>query len=230
MPSTPTDPAWVEEDAAAFLRRHGRRITLLFIAVVLPLWGAGELAEDLGEGHAFAFDVPVLEWLHAHQSPLLDQLALLSSRLGYQYGVIPLDIALVAGLWWRRRRRDARFAAIAFVGSALINVIAKHYYGRARPSLWQSLAPESTFSFPSGHAMGSMTLAATLVLLAWPTRWRWPVAVASAACVIAVGVSRPYLGVHYPSDVLAGWCAALAWVAGLHALMYGTWRAQPLGR
>ncbi len=203
---------------------------MLFIAVVLPLWGAGELAEDLGEGRDFAFDLPILEWLHAHQSPLLDQLALLSSRLGYQYGVIPLDIALVAALWWRRRRRDASFAAISFVGSALINVIAKHYYGRARPSLWESLAPESTFSFPSGHAMGSMTLATTLVLLAWPTRWRWPVVAASVACVVAVGVSRPYLGVHYPSDVLAGWCAALAWVVGLHAVMYGARRAQPLGR
>ena len=230
MPSTPTEPARAPGAGASFLRRHGKRIALLFIAVVLPLWGAGELAEDLGEGRGFAFDLPILQWLHAHQSPLLDQLALLSSRLGFQYGVIPLDIVLVAALWWRQRRRDARFAAVAFVGSALINVVAKHYYGRARPSLWESLMPETTFSFPSGHAMASMTLAATLVALAWPTRWRWLVAAIAGIFVVAVGTSRAYLGVHYPSDILAGWGAALAWVTGLYAVMGRARPAQPLGK
>ncbi|MBS0226388.1 MAG: phosphatase PAP2 family protein [Proteobacteria bacterium] len=213
-----------------FLRAHGLRIALLFLAILLPLWGFGELAEDVGEGRDFAFDRPILEWLHAHHAPLFDQLALLFSRLGYQYGVIPLDIALVAALWFRQRRRDALFAAIAFVGSSLINIAAKHYYGRVRPSLWQSLAPETTFSFPSGHAMGSMTLAAVVVLLVWRTRWRWPAAVISLLFVLAVGASRPYLGVHYPSDILAGWGAALAWVIGVHVLMYGVRRTQGLGR
>jgi len=221
MPSTPTD---------SFLRRHGRRIALLFIAVLLPLWGFGELAEDVGEGRDFAFDQPILEWLHAHHALLLDQLALLFSRLGYQYGVIPFDIALVAWLLFRHHRRDALFATMAFVGSAVLNVAAKHHYGRARPSLWESLAPETTFSFPSGHAMGSMTLAAVLVFLAWNTRWRWMVAIAASVFVLMVGASRLYLGVHYPSDVLAGWGAALAWVIGIHALMFGTRPDQRFGR
>lgn len=207
-----------------------RRIALLFIAVLLPLWGFGELAEDVGEGRNFGFDLPILEWLHTHQSPLLDQLSLLFSRLGYQYGVIPFDIALVAWLLYRQHKRDALFAATAFIGSALLNIVAKHYYGRARPSLWESLAPETTFSFPSGHAMGSMTLGAVLVLLAWRTRWRWLVVAISALFVLAVGASRPYLGVHYPSDILAGWGAALAWVVGVHALMSGMRRNQRFGR
>ena len=207
-----------------------RRIALLFIAVLLPLWGFGELAEDVGEGRNFGFDLPILEWLHTHQSPLLDQLSLLFSRLGYQYGVIPFDIALVAWLLYRQHKRDALFATTAFIGSALLNIVAKHYYGRARPSLWESLAPETTFSFPSGHAMGSMTLGAVLVLLAWRTRWRWLVVAISALFVLAVGASRPYLGVHYPSDILAGWGAALAWVVGVHALMSGMHRNQRLGR
>ena len=207
-----------------------RRIAFLFIAVLLPLWGFGELAEDVGEGRNFGFDLPVLEWLHAHQSSLLDQLALLFSRLGYQYGVIPVDIVLVAWLLYRHHRREALFAATAFIGSMLLNIAAKHYYGRARPSLWQSLAPETTFSFPSGHAMGSMTLATVLVLLAWRTRWRWPVFAVSAPFVLAVGVSRPYLGVHYPSDILAGWGAALAWVIGVYALVFGVRSAQRFGK
>lgn len=230
MPSTPTDPAANDAGAIAFLRRHGRRIALLFIAVLLPLWGFGELAEDVGEGRDFAFDRPILEWLHAHQTPMFDQLALVFSRLGYQYGVIPFDIVLVSALWLRKRPRDALLAATAFIGSSLLNIVAKHHYGRARPSLWESLAPETTFSFPSGHAMGSMTLAAVLVLLAWRTRWRWIMVIGASTFVLAVGASRPYLGVHYPSDILAGWGAALAWVIGVYALVFGVRSGQRFGR
>src|SRR3546814_10481386 len=68
--------------------------------------------------------------------------------------------------------------------------------------------------------MGSMTLAAVLVLLAWPTRWRWPVVAAMAVFVPMVGLSRVYLGVHFPSDILAGWAAALAWTAGAYLLVF----------
>jgi undecaprenyl-diphosphatase len=107
----------------------------------------------------------------------------------------------------------------------LLNVAAKHYFGRARPDLWLSLAPETSFSFPSGHAMGSMTLAAALVALAWHTRWRWPVLVVAIAFALLVGLSRVYLGVHFPSDILAGWTAAVAWTFGTYAVVFrGTLR------
>lgn len=70
-------------------------------------------------------------------------------------------------------------------------------------------------SFPSGHATGSFAFAAAAIVVAWPTRWRLPVGFAGAAFAVAVGLSRLYFGVHYPSDVLAGWCVGLAWVAVL---------------
>src|SRR3546814_9961968 len=74
--------------------------------------------------------------------------------------------------------------------------------------------------------MGSMTLAAVLVLLAWPTRWRWPVVAAMAVFVPMVGLSRVYLGVHFPSDILAGWAAALVWTTGAYLLLF-RWKGRP---
>jgi membrane-associated phospholipid phosphatase len=70
-------------------------------------------------------------------------------------------------------------------------------------------------SFPSGHAVGSMAVVAALVVLVWPTRHRWPVVIAGGVFAAAVGASRVYLGLHFPSDVLAGWSWAVAWTAAM---------------
>ncbi|WP_245979152.1 phosphatase PAP2 family protein [Solilutibacter pythonis] len=193
---------------------------LLFALILLPLWGFGELAEDVREGEVFFFDRPLLEWARTWSSPVRDAFFVLVSKLGYEWGVVPLDVLLVLVLAFGRRMREGLFAGVALAGSGLLNMAAKNYFGRARPSLWESVAPETTLSFPSGHAMGSMTLAAVLLMLAWRTRWRWPMLAAVTVFVPLVGASRVYLGVHYPSDILAGWSAALAWTAGVYAVIF----------
>lgn len=202
------------------IKRHGLRFALLFVALLLPLWGFGELADEVRENEAFFFDQPLLEWMRGWHSPATDRVFLLFSEIGYLWGVVPVDIALVVALALLRKPREGLFAGIALIGSALLNLGAKQYYGRARPTLWESISPETTFSFPSGHAMGSMTLAAVLVLLAWPTRWRWLALASMLVFVVMVGASRVYLGVHFPSDILAGWAAALAWVFGVYQVLF----------
>jgi undecaprenyl-diphosphatase len=205
---------------AAFLRRHGWRLGLLFAGVLLPLWAFAELADEVREQEGFFFDQPLLLAANAMARSGFDQLFLFFSAIGYQYGVVPVDIALVLLLALKRRLREGLFAGIALAGSALLNVAAKQFFARDRPSLWESIAPEDNYSFPSGHAMGSMTLALVLVALAWPTRWRWPVLIAMAVFVAMVGLSRVYLGVHYPSDILAGWTAASVWTVGAYLLVF----------
>lgn len=223
-PHTPAEAARTARAEArfglSFLRARWRRLLLVFAGVWLPLWGFGALVEELREGEAFAFDAPLLGLAHALARDGLDRAFLVVSRLGYAHGVVPLDVLLVLALAWRRRMREGLFAGIALSGSALLNLAAKHAYARARPDLWVSIAPETTYSFPSGHAMGSMTLGAVAVLLAWRTRWRWPVAAVAAAAVVLVGLSRVYLGVHYPSDILAGWAAACAWTVACYGLVF----------
>ena len=90
---------------------------------------------------------------------------------------------------------------------------------RMRPDLWLSITPETTYSFPSGHAMASATLAMAIIMLCWPTRARWWVTIVAIVLAVLVGVSRIYLGVHYPSDILTGWIASIAWVVGIHELI-----------
>jgi undecaprenyl-diphosphatase len=196
---------------AAFLRRYGLRLLLLFIGALLPLWGFAELVGELREGEPFVFDAPILTFAHEMATAGFDRAFLLVSALGYTWGVVPLDIALVLVLALRRRAREGLFAGLALGGSALLNIATKQLFARERPSLWESISPEDTFSFPSGHAMGSMTLAWVCVLLASRTRWRWPVAIFASLFISLVGLSRVYLGVHYPSDILAGWTAASVW-------------------
>jgi undecaprenyl-diphosphatase len=241
-PRTPAEAArTVREEArfgAAFLSMHGWRLLLVFLGVGLPLWGFGALAEELHENEAFFFDEPLLRFAHGMAGAGFDRMFLLFSELGYGYGVIPVDIVLVLALAWRRRLREGLFAGIATVGSALLNIAAKHAFARTRPDLWLSIAPETSYSFPSGHAMGSITLAWVVVLLWWQlpspqwSRWRWPMAILAALFTLMVGLSRIYLGVHFPSDILAGWTAASAWTVGVYALVFNRhlrpWRKEPV--
>lgn len=234
-PPAPEDiPAVLASEARfglGFLRRHGLRLLLAFLGLLLPLWGFAAIAEDLHEQEAFFFDDPLLRLAHELAGAGLDRLFMLMSALGYQWGVIPADIALVLVLAWYRRAREGLFAGLALGGSALLNLGTKAAFARERPSLWESIAPESTYSFPSGHAMGSMTLLWVCLLLAWRTPWRVPVAVAAIAFVVLVGLSRIYLGVHYPSDILAGWLAASVWAVFCFLLVFRhdghPWHASP---
>ena len=205
--------------ALRFMRDHAGILILVTFGVVLPLWGFGALVERLHKHEMFPFDAPVLTLLHQLATPTLDTLFVWMSRIGSVWGIIPLDLGVLLWLALRRRYRDTLFFFMAVVGSELIDFVAKNYFARARPSLWLSIRPETTYSFPSGHAMGSATVGLTLLFLFWRTSLRWPVLVLAMAFVLLIGTSRVYLGVHYPSDILAGCAASTVWVVGMHQLV-----------
>ena len=221
--SNSATPARVVGDAAVyglrFLSNHLWRIALWFSCLLLPLWGFAALVGEMHEKAVIPFDAPILNWLHGLATPALNHVFVLISRAGYRWGVLPLDAIILVLLGVQRRFRDGLFFGIAVVGSAVLNIVAKNHFARLRPDLWLSITPESTYSFPSGHAMGSMTLAMAVILLCWPTRARLPVLVVSVIFVLLVGISRVYLGVHYPSDILAGWTAAIAWTFAMYSLV-----------
>ena len=197
------------------------RLILLFLGVLLPLIVFGVLA-DLTRGHrTLGWDTALLWWVHRHASPALDIVMILVARLGYGAGVIPVDGLILLLFVARNQWGNARFFALAVGGAQVMELVGKQIFHRVRPALWVSPTPEHTFSFPSGHAVVSMALVAALSVLLWPTRWRWPVLILGGLFVALVGLSRIYLGVHYPSDVIAGWAASLAWVTGVSVVLYG---------
>lgn len=198
---------------AAVARR--RALLSFFLVVLLPLGAVGSLAEDVWEGDGLLFDRPILTALHAHATPTLDAAMLFFSRVGAPVPMLVFCLVVFSALFRAGQRGDATFFAVAVAGAMALNFGAKLLFGRARPDLWLSIAPERDYSFPSGHAMGSMAVVVALVTLAWGTRWRWFALAAGVAFVGLVGLSRLYLGVHYPSDVLTGWLASLAWVGGV---------------
>ncbi len=202
-------------------RIHRIRLLLLFVGVLIPLALFGALAADVVNQRDFFFDRPILYFMRSSSSPLLNSVMLFFSLIGYRLGVIPVAILVLVVLLWRRRWGDVLFWSLALGGAAMLNLAAKQSFARIRPALWLSIAPETTFSFPSGHAMGSTALVTALLVLLWPTRWRCPTLAVGTAFVVLVGLSRVYLGVHYPSDIIAGWAASVAWVVGVSTVLYG---------
>ena len=216
----------------AGLSRPGALLALFF-GVLAPLLVFGFLAEDVWSREGFAWDLPLLRAVHARATPSLDTTMLFFTRVGAPLPMIAFVALALLALLLRGRRGAALFFALAVGGAAGLNVVAKLVFQRARPTLWPSLVTETDYSFPSGHAMGSLVVVAALVFLTWRTRGRWPTLALGAPFVAVVGLSRVYLGVHYPSDILAGWCASLAWVAGvwllLRAVPWSRWRTRPAG-
>jgi membrane-associated phospholipid phosphatase len=157
-------------------------------------------------------DASVQQWLHHRATPLLDNFFIFFTDLGGAVAILIATLALVLLLANRHRKLEAAILATGVFGAAIINIALKLLFERVRPTLWQPLVIEHSFSFPSGHAMASSALVCCVVILMWRNRWRWWILAGASAYMVLIGISRVYLGVHYPSDVLAGWLISVAWV------------------
>ncbi|MGD1857705.1 MAG: phosphatase PAP2 family protein [Leptolyngbyaceae cyanobacterium] len=199
--------------------RHYQALLVLLIGVLLPLQIFAELADNVWEKEGLAWDMPILLWLREAASPELDRFAIILTKLGVYWGVFPVAIAIGLILLWQRRWRSLTYYSLTLIGSTFINVTVKLLAARDRPALWDSPAPEMDYSFPSGHAMSSMTFIVALIILLWGSRWQWPVTILGGLFTLAIGWTRLYLGVHYPSDIVAGWAVSIAWAVGVALLI-----------
>jgi undecaprenyl-diphosphatase len=178
----------------------------------------GWLAEEVLEADTEQFDAFVRTAIHRLASPALTSMMQVFSLLG-SVGVLgALSLLTVFLFFYFHRPRAATLLALTMAGAAGLDLVLKHAFHRARPVSFFGTSPNS-YSFPSGHALGSLCFyfsLATILSARTPRRGArlciWAVAV---LFVGIIGFSRIYLGVHYPSDVVAGYCAALVWVGAV---------------
>jgi membrane-associated phospholipid phosphatase len=157
--------------------------------------------------------------LALHHDGLVAALKVLST-IGSAVVYFPLFAAVAGWLVWRRLPRLALFVVVTVGGSALLNVLVKLVVHRARPVVADPVAHAAGMSFPSGHAQSAIVACSVLLLVFLPAL-RGPARVlavaAAVAMVLAIGFARVTLGVHFVSDVLAGYVLGAAWVAGMIA-------------
>jgi undecaprenyl-diphosphatase len=195
----------------------------------LALWLFAALADEVIEGDTHGFDEAVLLALRAPGNPAdplgppwIEELARDVTALG-GVGVLTFLTLAAGGLLWLQRRRGTAFFLLAAVGSGVaLSNLAKSLFDRPRPDLVPHGSYVYTASFPSGHSMMAAVTYLTLAVLVartFPERALKVYVVALAVIVtLSVGVSRVYLGVHWPTDVLAGWAAGGAWAFSCAAL------------
>ena len=193
----------------------GLTLGLGLLLLALGVWAFAALADAMTDGET-SYDQDLANWLHAHASEPLTEFFETVTTLGN--GIVLAGVTAIAVYLLLRRghRREAWLVGLAFVGAELISYSLKLGFRRDRPFFTDPLATESTFSFPSGHSTVSLAVYGALaVVLARRLRGGAEIAcLAGAATLIGlIGFSRLYLGVHFLTDVLAGFAAGTAWLA-----------------
>jgi undecaprenyl-diphosphatase len=203
--------------------RHTEGIVLVpLLMLVLSVWAFVELTDEVTEGEAQTFDERVMRGLRERDDPRqpigpswLKGAALDITALG-GHTVLTLVVISVTGYLILDRKRHAMWLVlIATVGGWGLSLLLKELIGRPRPSVIPHLVEVQSLSFPSGHAMMSAVVYLTLGALLAQIVQEWALRVyfltTALILTLLVGLSRVYLGVHYPTDVLAGWSAGLTW-------------------
>lgn len=219
-----------------FIARHvrgfaGALATFVTVGAIVAAVAIGIfalIAEGVEEGFTQAFDEAVLRWFEGMRTPGLDKAMLEITTLGS--GLVLVVIVLVASvfLWQTQHKWSVYLLLLGTLGGKLLNTILKLSYERPRPTIVESVTDVYSASFPSGHAMSSMVVYGSVAYLVGRLEakhgLRYTTWIFAAIAIILIGISRMYLGVHYPSDVIAGFIAGIAWlgfvVASMQALQF----------
>lgn len=205
-------------------KRHARsELLILILGLVLAvsaLWFFAWIAEEMLEGSTVQFDSQVRWVVHAHSTDQLTTIMKLLTLFGSSVVMIPLALLTLVVCYIKRDFHALKMLAAAFAGALLLELLLKIAFQRARPVPFFEIPKPISYSFPSGHALFSFCFFAGLAVVISPRLARPKAKIAlwlmSLALIFGIGFSRIYLGVHYPSDVLAGYSAGLVWMATLN--------------
>lgn len=198
------------------------RILAVFLLIALAASGFAKLASEVAEGDTLALDKWLLEGLRSPTDlavpggPAWLLKAMIDITALGGVTVLTLITLLAAGyLVAARKRATAAFLVAAIAGGAIVSTLLKLFFARPRPELVAHLVSVDSASFPSGHAMNSaitfLTIGALLARAEKDRAVRIYLMSAAIGLTLIIGCSRVYLGVHWPSDVIAGWTVGAAW-------------------
>ena len=199
-----------------FGKRLGLRLVVGLTAAAATLFLFARLASETLEGDARQFDDWSRSAIHQFASPASTSVMRVVTALGGPSLLLGLSLITAIGFAIAKRYRAMMLLIATMVGATVLDQVLKLSFHRARPEPFFEIPSPSSFSFPSGHALASFCFYSTIaVLISRRTAYRsirvvtWTLAV---LLVLLIGLSRIYLGVHYATDVLAGYSAAFIWV------------------
>lgn len=193
------------------------RLTLALLLSLIFAAGFGVIAALIGFHRISAFDRTLIDFWQSRESGGLTSVMKFFTNIGSGWPVIVIAIVCMVYLYGvLKHRREVILYLFVLGGSEVLNVVLKLIFRRERPDIHRLIA-ETGYSFPSGHSMGAFSLYGVLAYLLWkhiPAWWGKVILVlASSALILAIGTSRIYLGVHYPSDILGGYLASAFWLS-----------------
>ena len=183
---------------------------------ILALLGMAEFHEKIDGPFLTRVDQLGMQIIHAHDSEMLTRLALELSWIGSPK-VFVVAVGLISIAMWRMKlKEDAVVLFVAIISAGVLDVALKLHFRRLRPDVPWALAQEHSFSFPSGHSVGAVVLYGMVTYLLWKhlhALWQRVVVITLSILLIGgIGASRVYIGVHYPTDVAAGYLVGLFWL------------------
>ena len=207
--------------AARFAREEylGMHLTIGFLLSLVALWLFAGVTEDVVNHDSLTrFDLALTTSIRAHTTPFGDRIFTLVSLIGSPVAMAVVGVGGAIIIAVRRQWFALGAWVAAFVGAGALTFVLKMIIQRPRPIGAEAFLHGETFSFPSGHALGSLV---GYGMLAWvigsnwieTARGRWWLGVATALLIGAIGISRLYLGVHYFSDVVAGYAVGVLWLS-----------------
>ena len=185
------------------------------VVATIGTYAFAMLAEIVSEGATQQYDEAILRWIHGHSTPGLTTFMREMTYLGTGSVVVVVVGVAALFLWHTEHKHSARLLLASTIGGILLNNTLKLIFHRERPSLFEWGTTVASSSFPSGHAMSATVVYGTvayLVIRLQQSRWAKVLTLTSAVLLIfLVCLTRLYLGVHYPSDVLGGMIVGLGW-------------------
>lgn len=198
------------------MNQQSRNLLIALVIIIVSGSLFGMIGHFISNGKIKNFDLPIIEFVQGLETPWLTVFLKTFTWIGSAYGVVPITILVCAILFYGlNEKKRAIFFAFSIVSTIILNEGLKLYFVRERPEIYR-LMDTGGFSFPSGHTMMAFSLYGMIVYVTWwqlkETKKRIAVIILAAFIAFSIAISRIYVGVHFPSDIVGGITASTCWI------------------